>query len=89
MADPPLPGITEPDPGSYDYTDPDQERQEKAKASLREDRIRATESAILSTPGGREWLWAILSTANVFELTEPGLAATGVSKMTLVNLSRV
>lgn len=66
MAEPPFfPADEAPD--SYSYTDPNQARQKEAAASLREDRLREIESAILSTPKGREWLWAVLNDLHVFE----------------------
>ena len=66
MAEPPLLSI-EPNAGDYDYVDPDKDRQRGAEESLRRERLREVESAILSTPAGREWLWGILSGLHVFE----------------------
>lgn len=70
--DEPIP--LQPDLGSYDYTDPDQERRRQAEASMREERLREVESAILSTPAGREWLWGLLAGLHVHELR---IAVTG------------
>ena len=67
MAEPMLPAAAEPEPGSYDYTDPTQDQRRRAEASLREDRLREVEAAILSTPQGREWLWGLLASLHVFE----------------------
>lgn len=66
MADAAL-SATSPPPGDYDYEDPGENTKRKAAASLREDRIRETESAILSTQGGREWIWSILTRLHVWE----------------------
>lgn len=66
MDDQPLPGLS-PQPGSYDYIDPDEDRQRRAETSLREQRLREVEASILSTPTGREWLWGVLNGMHVFE----------------------
>lgn len=66
MADSPL-LPTEPALGDYDYQDPDAERQKAAAASLREQRLRNVEAALLSTTDGREWLFGILAGLHVFE----------------------
>ena len=66
MDDPPLLGAA-PEPGSYDYPDPDAERQRQAETSLREQRLKEVEASILSTPTGREWLWGVLRDLHVFE----------------------
>jgi hypothetical protein len=66
MDDPLLPGQS-PEPGDYDHPDPDGERQRRAEASLREERLREVERSILSTPTGREWLWGVLNGMHVFE----------------------
>ena len=65
MAEPTLPSA--PEPGDYDHADPEGERKRKAEASLREDRLRQVEEALLGTPGGREWLWGFLQRLHVFE----------------------
>lgn len=62
------------DPEAYDYSDPEQDMRRKAEASLREERLREVESAILSTPAGREWLWGLLAGLHVHELR---IAVTG------------
>ena len=67
MVELPLPRHLTADPEAYDYTDPAQADTRKAEASLREDRLREVEAAILSTPQGREWLWGILGSLHVFE----------------------
>jgi hypothetical protein len=69
-----LPPAMAPEPGSYDHVDPDAERQRKAEASLREQRLREVEASILSTPTGREWLWGVL---NTFGALEAKIAVTG------------
>lgn len=74
MADHQLPHQLDPDPDAYDYTDPEQEKQRAAAGSLKDDRAREVEAAILSTPQGREWLWGVLSGLHVFEQR---LAMTG------------
>lgn len=66
MDDQPLPGLS-PQPGSYDYIDPDEDRQRRAELSLREQRLKEVEASILSTPTGREWLWGVLNGMHVFE----------------------
>lgn len=66
--DEPIPRFPGLDPEAYDYSDPDQDRRRQAEASLREDRLREVESAILSTPNGREWLWGLLAGLHVHEL---------------------
>ena len=60
-------GPTVPEPGSYDDPNSDQERKRAAEASLRADRLKDTQRAILGTPKGREWLWALLSSMHTFE----------------------
>lgn len=72
MAEPLLPAA-EPGPGDYDYVEPDSDRQRAAEASLREDRLREVEAALLSTPQGREWLWGLMASLHVFE---PRMAMT-------------
>lgn len=67
MADLPLPDPLQPEPDDYDATDPTRDRQRAAEASLREDRLREIEAAILSTPSGREWLWGVLASLHAFE----------------------
>lgn len=62
------------DPETYDYSDPDQDRRRQAEASMREERLREVESAILSTPSGREWLWGLLAGLHVHEVR---VAVTG------------
>ena len=62
------------EPEPFDYTDPSSDTKRKAVASLREDRLREIDAAILSTPQGREWLWAILDSLHVNELR---IAVTG------------
>ena len=62
-----LDGPTTPEPGSYDSPENGEARKAAAEASLREERLRRVEGAILSTPGGREWLWAILASLHTFE----------------------
>ena len=62
----------EPDPSDYD--NPEQEQRLQAERSLREERLREVESAILSTPGGREWLWGLLASLHVHEVR---VAVTG------------
>ena len=46
---------------AFDYTDPEHEAKKSAVVSLREDRLRQVEAAILATPQGREWVWGILN----------------------------
>lgn len=74
MADPLMPHRSAPDDGTYDYTDPEQDAQRQNEASLRADRLREVEAAILSTPQGREWLWGVLAGLHVHELR---IAVTG------------
>ena len=62
------------EPEASDYDNPDLDKRRRADASLREDRLREVESAILSTPGGREWLWGLLAGLHVHELR---IAVTG------------
>lgn len=62
------------EPEPLDYDNPEQEHRRQAEASLREERLREVESAILSTPGGREWLWGLLAGLHVHELR---IAVTG------------
>lgn len=66
--DEPIPRHPGLDPDAYDYSDPDQDRRRQAEASMREARLREVESAILSTPSGREWLWGLLAGLHVNEL---------------------
>jgi hypothetical protein len=66
MAEPMLP--TDPMPGDYDSPDQEGERKRKAEASLREDRLRAVEAALIGTREGREWLWAFLTRLHVWEM---------------------
>ena len=56
-----------PDAGSYDHPNQDAERKRAAEDSLRDQRLREVESAILSTPDGREWLWRLMSGLHTFE----------------------
>lgn len=72
--DEPIPRRVGLEPEAYDYSDPDHDRRRQAEASLREDRLREVESAILSTPGGREWLWGLLASLHVHEVR---VAVTG------------
>ena len=67
MAELPIPHAAAPEPGSYDFPDTSAALQQEAAASLREDRLREVEAAILSTPGGREWLWGVLASLHTFE----------------------
>jgi hypothetical protein len=67
MAELPLPDAAAPEPGSYDFNDPTDKLKKEAETSLREDRLREVEAAILSTPGGREWLWGVLISLHTFE----------------------
>lgn len=67
MTSDPLLGPAFPEPGSYDSPDQTAEQRRAAEISLREDRLKAIEAAILSTTGGREWLWGLLNTLHVFE----------------------
>ncbi len=62
------------DPDAYDYSDPEQDIRRKAEVALRDERLREVESAILSTPPGREWLWGLLAGLHVHELR---IAVTG------------
>ena len=66
MADP-LDGPTVPEPGSYDAPPTTEDAQRAAEASLREDRLRRVEAAIMAGPDGREWLWAILVSYSTFK----------------------
>ena len=61
-------GPTVPEPGSYDEPNGEGERRRLAEESLRRDRIAATQGAVLATQGGREWLWALLTSYHTFEL---------------------
>jgi hypothetical protein len=61
-------GASVPEPGSYDDPNQDTERKRAAEASLRESRLSNTESAILGTQGGREWVWGLLNSFHVFEM---------------------
>ena len=56
-----------PEPGSYDDPIQAEARQKEAAASLRNQRLRNVEAAILSTAEGREWLWAILTSLHTLE----------------------
>lgn len=71
----PLDGPTAPEPGSYDAPAGEEERRRAAEASLREERLRRVEAAILAGPDGREWLWAILSDLHTFEKRIPMTAS--------------
>ncbi len=50
----------------YDYTDADANKEANAAASLRMDRLRAVERALLATADGREWVWALLKDCDVW-----------------------
>lgn len=74
MAEPMLPRRAVPEAEPFDYTDSQQDTQRQAESSLRAERLREVESAILSTPSGREWLWGLLAGLHVHELR---IAVTG------------
>jgi hypothetical protein len=67
----------------YDATDPASEDKARAAASLRESRLRQVETAILSTPQGREWVWSILT--GDCHLFEEKIAISGSYEQGLVN----
>lgn len=67
MTDTPLPGA--PEPGSYDFNDPTEETRQKTEQVMRKRRLRNTESALMSTPGGREWVWVLMNSMRAFEET--------------------
>lgn len=50
----------------YDTSDPKQVEEAKLKADLAEERRTRTLANLLSTPEGREWVWAQLSRFNIF-----------------------
>lgn len=66
MSDRPLPRRQSRMPEPTDYTDPTIADARVAEKDMREDRLREVESAILSTPAGREWLWGVLNSADLF-----------------------
>lgn len=74
MADPLMPRRSATEPGTYDYTDPEQDARRKAETGLRTDRLREVEAALMSTPAGREWLWGLLAGLHVHEVR---IAVTG------------
>ena len=43
-----------------DLSDPEGLKRAQAEASLREERARSIERALLANPEGREWAWALL-----------------------------
>lgn len=67
MSDRHPPRHLKPEPEAYDYTDPEAARSRAAESSLKDDRLREVEAAILSTPQGREWVWGILTSLHAFE----------------------
>ena len=69
MSDRPLPRRPSRTPEPRDYTGekPEAEAAVMAEADMREARLREVESAILSTPAGREWLWGVLNGADIYE----------------------
>lgn len=75
MVELPAPDASAPEPGEYDFAEPDEEKKRQAEASLKESRLRDVEAAILSTPQGREWLWGILMGGNLYE-TRMALSAS-------------
>jgi hypothetical protein len=58
-----------------DATDEGQRQRKEAAASLRAQRHREIERAILASPEGREWLWQILADCHTFEERLPVTAA--------------
>ena len=67
MDDRPLPRRRKIVGEAADYSDPTEDAKRLAVADMKEDRLREVESAILSTPGGREWLWGLLAGTHLFD----------------------
>lgn len=57
------------EPRAIDLSDPKQVKEREAKAKLREDNRRRVLASLLSTPEGRDWMWAKLSDCNIFATT--------------------
>ena len=67
MSDRPLPRSLRPLLEPRDYTDQEADKTITAERDMKDRRLREVESAILSTSGGREWLWGVLNGADLFE----------------------